>query len=190
MHHPLETSAAAAFDLLRGFEGRMEAASGSHIVPGVWLAADTGEGRIEAEASAVPGALLRLDVRVLQPGRWLTLNIPLGLAGLAAGDRLGLVAELAADVALQIGVGIRSGHDDGPVDMPFADLLAAGPAPRAAIALLEVEASMTRPDPPAWRNLMLHLPPRDQRLTLHDMRLFVQARPDPAPTPAEAAIGV
>lgn len=181
MPHPLETAADLAFDRLRAFAGRAEALPGHHILPGIWIAADTRDGAVQAAVEALPGGGLRLDLAVARPGRWLSLNVALDLAPLAAGEVLGVVAALAGTVPGPIGVSIRSGHARGHVDMTFPDRLEVGATPRAHVALLGVTAAMVPPDPPAWRNLMLHLPMRDLQLDLAEMRLFVQ------PAAAEAA---
>ena len=186
MPHPLETAADASFERLRAFAGRAEVVPGQPLVPGVWVAADTRDGRFEGAFAAEPDGAVRLDMRVPSPGRWLSLNMALDLAVLAPGTVLGLVAELAAEAPLQVGVTLRSGHDGGHLDIPSPDRLAAGSEPQVAVALLQVTAATTRPAPPAWRNLMLHLPQRDFGLQLRALRLFVHPPATPAETPAEA----
>lgn len=179
MSHPLETAFAATFERLRALSGQVDAVPGQHVVPGVWVAADTRAGRFEGAFTAEPGGIARLDMKVPGPGRWLSLNIGLDPAPLAPGTVLGLVAELDADgppqaESLRIGVAVRSGHDGGHLDIVSPDLLEAGPEPRVAVALLRATAATARPAPAAWRNLMLHLPQQDFRLRLRDMHLFVR----------------
>lgn len=192
MCHPLETAFAASFERLRALSGQAETVAGQHVVPGVWVAADTRDGRFEGAVVAEPGGIVRLDMQVLTPGRWLSLNIGLDPAPLAPGTVLGLVAELSADGppaagALPVGAAVRSGHDGGHVDIVSSDRLEVGREPRVAVVLLHATAATVRPGPPAWRNLMLNLPQRDFRLWLRDMHLFVRepdaAVPDPAPDP-------
>jgi hypothetical protein len=185
MSHPLETAAADLRARLRSLKARAPVVPGRHFVPGVWIAADMQNGRIAAEAA--PEGLLQIDIKVEQRGRWLSLNCALDRTPLAPGSVLGLTALLSADAPLELGVVIRSGLDGGHRDAVFPDRIAAGPTPCPAVALLPVTADTFPPEPPAWRNLMLNLPFRDLRLTLHDLRLFVLEQPLPAPAEASAS---
>ena len=192
MLHPLEIAVDASFERLRAFAGRAEVVPGKPVVPGVWVAADTRDGRFEGAFSAgsgESGEAVWLDMRVPVPGRWLSLNMALDLAVLAPGTVLGVVAELAADAPLQIGVTLRSGHDGGHLDITSPDRIAVGPEPRAAVALLQATAETTRRAPPAWRNLMLHLPQRAFRLQLRELRLFVRPPAAAAEAPVEGVAG-
>jgi hypothetical protein len=200
MRHPLETAADTVFARLRAFDGAGPVAPGRHIVPGCWLAADTRQGEVTAALEPAPDALMRLDIRVVRPGRWLSLNFALDRTPLAAGDVLGLAADLAAEAELPLGVTIRSGQDGTEQDTSFPDRLVAAPDRRLGVALMTVAPSMALTRPPQWRNLMLRLPMRDMRLTIGDLRLFLvptagqkppaapeAAGPAPAAPPAPAA---
>ncbi len=200
MSHPLEDAANALRTRLRDRREAGPVVPGRHIVPGVWIAADTQTGRLAAETAPVPGALLGLAMRVEAPGRWLSLNCALAAtsgatgtpapAPVAPGSVLGLAAALSADAPMQLGVSIRSGHAGGHLDARFADRLEVGRDPMVSVALLPVTDATFPPELPAWRNLMLHLPFRDLQLTVYDLRLFVVPPDSVAGSLAEGAGGV
>ncbi|MBK5928443.1 hypothetical protein CCR87_14065 [Rhodobaculum claviforme] len=143
------------------------------IVPGAWIAADTAQGRIAVEDTTGPDGLLTLNLRVDQPGRWLSLNLALGPTPLAPGTVLGLVAVLRGTPPGPLGVSIRSGHAGREADDHFPDRLPTGAAAGVGVALLEVTQDMALTRPADWRNLMLRLPVRGLRLEVADLRLFL-----------------
>lgn len=176
MAHPLETSVETAIDRLRTRTGMASVRPGQHIVPGVWIAADTAKGDFGIERLDDPEALLALRIRVLRPGRWLSLNIMLDRAPLTPDTVLGLVADLRCTPAVSMGVTIRSGVQGVEQDHRFADTPLAGPDPAPVLALSTVKRdggadSLTAT--PDWRNLMLRLPVRDLDLTISGLHLFV-----------------
>lgn len=179
---------------------------GRHIVPGLWVGADTERGQYEGRFRTGPDMLLEAEIRVLRPGRWLTLTLAIGAGPLPAGALVGLVCDLetAPHVVPRsapgaFGITLRTGMDWGFADLPLAGTLAEAPsepslppgAPELAVhaaesrlqvALATLPAVLARPA--RWRNLILELPQHDARLLLRGMRLFLAAPPPAAAPPA------
>jgi len=194
-----------------------EVVFGRHIVPGLWFGADTERGRHEARFRTGPDLLLEAGIRVLRPGRWLTLTLAIGAGPLPAGALLGVVCDLEVPLPAPLptpaptpaprafGITLRSGMDWGFADLPLSETLAETPsglatAPgmpdpavhaadsRLRVALATLPAVLARPA--RWRNLILELPQQDGRLLLRGMRLFLAEPPQPTAPPgpwAEAA---
>ena len=186
MSHPVEQTAEAAISALRTLEGSGPLASETDIVPGCRLSFDTERGAMEASNAAGAGGLLRLSLKVEKPGRWRSLNISLGGAALQEGDVIGVVADMAASEAAEIGLSIRAGRGKRFRDTPFDDRIAVGPAGGVHVALHTVAAGTPLADPASWRTLMLRLPPQNLDLEIRDLRIFVVPVSAPA-APAAAA---
>ena len=171
--HPVEQTAEAALSSLRQIDSSGPLSSEAEIVPGVRVSFDTERGRIEASHATGTGALLRLSLKVEQPGRWRSLNISLRGGVLQEGDIIGVVADLMASEAAEISLSVRAGRGKHFRDTPFDDRFAVGPGGGVHVALQTVTAGTSLTDRASWRSLMMRLPPQSLDLELRDMRIFV-----------------
>jgi len=170
---------------------------GKHVVPGLWLAADTEKGALEAACGPLPGGLMTLRARIRRPGRWLSLNASLGEGALGPDDVLGLVCALRAPRPVPCRLVLRVARPGGFENLPLSDEIAVGPDSAPHVATLSARELPILRRPAEWRNLMLLLPRTDFEIALQDLRLFVlegdslrpsaPARPGAEPPAARAA---
>lgn len=148
------------------------------IVPGLYLSHDTAQGSVTLRYRSAPGQLLALEAGVTGTPRWLTLNLDLGTGRFAAGDTIGIVAELEADSDQRLGMFIRSYDGEASRDTPLTEELPVAPTRHIVTALHTVGqgdgiTGSKADGSEAFHMLAIALPKRALRLTLHDLGLFV-----------------
>lgn len=173
MSHPCETFANGVLEALRALEAAGQAESDMRIAEGFHPSWSADEGEVTFGFEARADNLVRLDVKVATPPRWLTQNIDLGVGAFEAGDVFGIVAEIAGDAGHGLEMFIRSDVEAGTVDTELDEPLPVPTGRGVVSALHTVRAGDPILSASRFHMLGLRLPMRDLQLDIRDMRIFV-----------------
>lgn len=161
---------------------RTTADNDSWLVPGLFLSWDAQNGAADIDVASGPEEILRLDARVRDAPRWLSLNLALGNAALAPGDTLVAVADFAAAGVPRAALTLRSEIGGESGDTPMAEALA--PASGLSVAMHTLRPADFAARGIGSHLLILHLPKEDFEMTVRDLRVMaVPAGSVPAAAP-------
>ena len=174
-----EADAAGALARLRASKIDAPLEVGRRIVSGVWIDADPearARGRVRTGAAA-DGALLDVEVDIKVPAGWLTMHVDFGGRDLSGAALLGVALRAEATEAVTLRPCLRSGLGtrDGPDGFADAFLPKTAVAPPEAMLhldALDLTSEARAPLRAPWRQFMLFLDARPQRLRILDMRIF------------------
>ena len=184
MSHSCETFANRAIEALATLETEGEAEVDGRIVAGIHTTWDEMEGSVALAYRSEPETLLRLEAKVSGQPRWLTFNIDLGAGAFAAGDVIGLVADIASDEDCSLEMFVRSATETGDVDTELSEALSVSSGRSVATALHVVAADdgMARAD--KFHMLGIRLPKQHFRLDIRGLRVLVRPAAEASAAPA------
>lgn len=157
---------------LRGLDFTGQAENRRHVVPGVSFSLDPDStNRVDVESR--PGELMTMRLGVVQPGRWLTLNMGLGGADYSACKIVGFAARVDAPVTTTCKVCVRSGVEGGHRDVFFPKAMVCYPTTSLHLDVLELEANPDIPPRAPWRELVIFFEIASIEINLRDFRLIV-----------------
>jgi hypothetical protein len=141
------------------------------IAPALHLVLDP-DAVFDGHWSSPRGRLLDLEGEMRHPARWFALHVPLDALDLSDRAILGFAARLSAPQTLPIRACLRSGRPGGFSDCFFDKPVLPSSDAGLHLDVLDMARHDISDDAP-WRDLVLFLPTRAFRLSLHDLRLFV-----------------
>ena len=191
MDHSCEASAERVLDALAAHQGAGPVGNRKPIVPSLLVSWDEKNARVALSHRAGTQALLELEGRITGQPKWLTLQLDLGEGAFAAGDVIGLAAEITCDADHDFEPLLRSAVQGRDIDTRFAETLRLSPEQPVATALHTVAPGDRTLTAMLRHRLILRLPRRDFRLQIRGLRFFVvphaSAPTEPSKTTAGAA---
>jgi hypothetical protein len=169
----LSPDAQLAFSLasLRELEFAGPAANAEHLVPGIYFSLDPQASNSVTVASQ-PGELMKVQFGVVQPGRWLTLNMVIGRADLSTCKIIGFACKSDSPLTTTFRVCVRSGVEGGHRDMFFAKTVVSYPKTALHLDVLEIEGNPDIPARAPWRELVIFFDVATAEVNLRDFRFI------------------
>lgn len=140
--------------------------------PGLSLFADPSLG-LGGQWRSPAGRIIELDAKMKGPGAWIGLHVTLAAQDLRQAGWIGFTCRSAAPATMMVRPCLRSGTDDGFIDVFFDKHMLSNPEPRNHVDALHLPTCRHLPETAAWRELVLFLPCADFHWHLHDLRTFV-----------------